>query len=143
MTARETEVYEFFDHTADLGLRIVSPDLDGLFRDAAEGFFSVVVEPSRPRGGTHEMELRLSADRLDHLLVDWLNELLYLFDTKQLLLDSIRVAVRGTRLVATARSRPADDGRDRMLHEVKAITYHGLRVERTSDGWLAEVILDI
>jgi len=136
-------VYELFDHTADLGLRIVSPDLDGLFRDAAEGFYSVVVEPSRPSGGADELELRLAADRLDHLLVDWLNELLYLFDTKRLLLDSIRLTVRGTQLSATARSRPADEQRDRMLHEVKAITYHGLRVERTTDGWLAEVILDI
>ena len=136
-------MYEFFDHTADLGLRIVSPDLDGLFRDAALGFFSVVVEPSCLGGGTRELEIRLSADRLDHLLIDWLNELLFLFDTRRLLLDSIRVSVRGTQLTATACSRPTDQERDRMLHEVKAITYHGLRVERTSDGWLAEVILDI
>ena len=136
-------MYELFDHTADLGLRIVSPDLDGLFRDAAIGFFSVVVEPSCPAGGTRELEFRLAADRLDHLLVDWLNELLFLFDAQQQLLDSFRVTVRGTELEATARSRPADVARDRMLHEVKAITYHGLRVERTTEGWLAEVILDI
>jgi len=136
-------VYETFDHTADVGLRIVSPDLDGLFREAAEGFFSVVAEPSHPGGERREMEFRLAADRLDHLLIDWLNELLYLFDTQHQLLDSFRVTVRGTELQATARSRPADDARDRMLHEVKAITYHGLRVERTTDGWLAEVILDI
>ena len=136
-------MYEHFDHTADLGLRVVSPDLDGLFHDAALGFFSVVVEPSSLPGGTRELEIRLSAERLDHLLIDWLNELLYLFDTQRLLLDTIRVTVRGTRLAATARSRPMDRERDRMLHEVKAITYHGLKVEQTSDGWLAEVILDI
>jgi SHS2 domain-containing protein len=80
---------------------------------------------------------------LDHLLIDWLNELLFLFDTQRLLLDSIRVTVRGAQLTATACARPVDQKHDRMLHEVKAITYHGLRVERTSDGWLAEVILDI
>ena len=136
-------MYETFDHTADLGLRILSPDLDGLFREAAEGLFTVVAEPRRPHGGTREVELHLVADRLDHLLVDWLNELLYLFETRRQLLDSFQVTVRGTELRATARSRPADEAEERLLHEVKAVTYHGLRVERTTEGWLAEVILDI
>ena len=136
-------MYELFEHTADLGLRVASPELPGLFRDAGRGLFSVIVEEAPRQGPERDVRIRLAAERLDYLFVDWLNELLYTFDAKGLLLDSFEVDVRGTELSATARSRPFDDTRDRLLHEVKAITYHALRVEQTNRGWEAEVILDI
>jgi SHS2 domain-containing protein len=136
-------VYELFEHTADLGLRVVAPDPSTLFREAAEGFFSVIIEKV-PRCETPErLEFRLEADSLEFLLVDWLSELLYTFDTRHLLLDSFVVDVRGTTLTATALSRPFDEAHDPLLHEVKAVTYHALRVAQTPTGWLAEVILDI
>ncbi len=46
-------------------------------------------------------------------------------------------------LTGVAWGEPLDHTRHELAHEVKAITYHGLRVERTADGWLAEVIVDI
>jgi len=136
-------VYELFDHTADIGLRVVAPDRATLFREAAQGLFAVIVEQGRERGTTETIEFALEAGRDDFLFVDWLNELLYLFEVRRLLLDSFEVALRGTRLQARARARPFDEERDIMLREVKAVTYHGLRVERTAMGWLAEVVLDI
>jgi len=135
-------VYELFDHTADVGLRVAAPSLDALFAEAACGFFSIVVEPAPRREGMRRVEFALEAERLEFLLVDWLNELLFTFDTKRLVLDRFEVRVEGTRLTAAARARPLDE-RDRVLVEVKAVTYHGLRVERTPDGWQAELILDI
>jgi SHS2 domain-containing protein len=136
-------VYELFDHTADLGLRVAAPDLNALFREAAEGLFSVVVEEIPQRGAPKRLDFAIEADRTEFLFVDWLSELLYVFDSKRLLLDSFEVDVRDSKLTATALARPLDEDRDRLLREVKAITYHGLRVEQTPDGWLAEVILDI
>ena len=135
-------MYELFDHTADLGLRVSAPDLNGLFREAAEGFFSVIVDEIPRRGTPEPIDFKLEADSTEFLLVDWLSELLYVFDTKRVLLDSFEVDIRGTTLTATALSRPFDGDND-LLHEVKAVTYHALRVEQTSTGWLAEVILDI
>jgi SHS2 domain-containing protein len=136
-------VYELFDHTADVGLRVVAPDLDSLFREAGEGLFSVIIDEIPERGTPAGLEFALEADRLEFLFVDWLSELLYVFDTRRLLLDGFEVRVRSTTLNATALGRPLDARRDRLLREVKAITYHGLRVEETDGGWLAEVILDI
>jgi SHS2 domain-containing protein len=60
-----------------------------------------------------------------------------------LLLSRFEVHVRDGGLSATARGEPLDPGRHSLLHEVKAITYHGLTVEQTDQGWLAEVIVDI
>ena len=136
-------MYEFFDHTADLGLRVRARDLNGLFRDAAMGLFAMVVEEV-PRGRpATSREIRVSGRRHDYLLFDWLNELLYVFETERLLLGNFEVEVSESGIVATLSAWPWDERIDRPLQEVKAITYHGLRVESVEDGWLAEVIVDI
>jgi SHS2 domain-containing protein len=80
---------------------------------------------------------------LDYLLFDWLNELLYTFDAEKLLLTKFDVHVDEAGLQATCRGEPLDIDRHGADREVKAITYHGLKVESTGDGWLAEVIVDI
>lgn len=136
-------MYELFDHTADLGLRVIAPDRETLWREAAEGLFNVIVEAdvalARPRG----LSFALEAERDEHLLVDWLSELLYVFERERLVLGDFAVRLEGQRLSATARGRPLDPRADRLSHEVKAVTYHGLRLEPVPQGWLAEVILDI
>ena len=65
------------------------------------------------------------------------------FDAEHLVLGRFEVHVNGHSLSGTAWGEPLDPARHVLSHEVKAITYHGLRVEPTADGWLAEVIVDI
>lgn len=136
-------MYEFFEHTADLGLRVRARDLNGLFRDAAMGFFAMVVE-ELPRGRTGSSRtFSIPGRRQDYLLFDWLNELLYVFDTERVLLGDFEVSVSDSGVAATMSAWTWDEQLDRPLREVKAITYHGLRVEQADEGWLAEVIVDI
>ena len=136
-------MYEFFEHTSDLGLRVRARDLNGLFRDAARGLFAMVVE-NEPRGRAASVrEFSIPGRRHDYLFFDWLNELLFVFDTERLLLGRFEVEVAEAGLVAKVSAWPWDEDLDRPLHEVKAITYHGLRVEQSEDGWLAEVVVDI
>src|SRR5262249_16574683 len=85
----------------------------------------------------------LSADEPTYLLFDWLSELLYAFETDKLLLVEFDLKIDGNELTATCRGEPMDESRHRMEHEVKAITYHGLRLEKTPSSWFAEVIVDI
>lgn len=135
--------YETFDHTADLGLRVRAPDLATLFIDAARGLFSMIVcEPGTIRP-VDAVSIELDAPALDLLLFDWLSELVYLYETRHLLLGEFEVQLSESHLTAIARGEPLDRTRHELEHEVKAITYHGLKVEQTSDGWLAEVIVDI
>lgn len=136
-------MYELFEHTADLGLRVRAPDLETLFREAAEGFFALVVEGGPPSSGAREFRFELEAGRHDDLLFDWLNELLHTFDSTGCLLGAFEVRVTERRLEATARGGPLDPVERGRLREVKAITYHGLKVEPSDGGWLAEVIVDI
>jgi SHS2 domain-containing protein len=135
-------MYEFFEHTADLGLRVRAPDLEGLFVESARGLFAMIAEPP-PTAAGRQIEVQVDGDRPDYLLFDWLSELLFVFDSRQLLLADFRVEIRSADLLGFAQAEPLDPSRHRLLHEVKAITYHGLRVEPTDQGWLAEIIVDI
>jgi SHS2 domain-containing protein len=136
-------MYEIFEHTADLGLRVRAASLDELFADAGRALFSVIVANFDAVEPVQELPLEIEGSRLDDLLHDWLAELLYTFDTRRVLLSDFRVRVRDERLEATASGEPFDPERHELDMEVKAITYHGLKVEQDGDGWLAEVIVDL
>ena len=136
-------MYETFEHTADLGLRVRAETEEALFADAARGLFSMIVpelDSVRPK---QTREFNIAGRERDYLLFDWLNELLYTFDTERILFSQFDVRFTAEGLAATARGEPYDAEVHRLDHEVKAITYHGLRLARETDGWLAEVIVDI
>jgi len=136
-------MYETFEHTADLGLRIRAEELNELFAEAGRALFSVIVANLDAVRTVHQVHFQIEGSRRDDLLFDWLAELLYTFDARRVLLSDFDVQVRDEGLAATARGEPFDPDRHELDMEVKAITYHGLKVERDGDGWLAEVIVDL
>jgi SHS2 domain-containing protein len=138
-------MFEVFAHTADIGLRIRATSLDALFADAALGLFSLIlsnVDQVELRDQIH-INLPSRDDEYDYLLFDWLNELLYTFDSRRIVLAKFDVHVGPAQLRATAWGEPLDRRRHRLDHEVKAITYHELKVAQQANEWLAEVIVDI
>jgi SHS2 domain-containing protein len=136
-------MHETFDHTADLGLRIRAADLDALFVEAAQALFETIVDDLATVQPLQRLELELQGDDREYLLFDWLNELLFRWDSEHLLLSRFEVKVDEAGLKGSAWGEPLDRARHTLGHEVKAITYHDLRVERSGAGWLAEVIVDI
>ena len=136
-------MYEVFEHTADLGLRVRAATVDALFAEAAKGFFSLIVTNLDAVQRVQLKTYDLAEEELDYLLFDWLNELLYTFDTERLLLAEFRVHVSGGSLSAECRGEALDMERHALAHEIKAITYHSLMVAKESGGWLAELIVDI
>ncbi len=136
-------MYEAFEHTADLGLRIQAPELHTLFAEAGEALFAAIVENLERIRPVESRSLSLRNDAPELLLFDWLNELLYLCDTQHLLFNKFDVNLKGNHLEATVWGEPRDRERHQLSHEVKAITYHGLRLDQVPGGWLAEVIVDI
>jgi len=136
-------MYETFDHTADLGLRIQETDLNTLFAEAGRALFSALVEDLDSIAPRQQLDVTITGSDLEYLLFDWLKELLYRFEVEHLLLSRFSVAVGPDGLQGSAWGEPFDPGRHELSHEVKAVTYHGLRVEQTPQGWLAEVIVDI
>lgn len=136
-------MYEFFDHTADLGLRVRATNLNDLFADAAKALFAAIVDGLESVRHEREAEIEIVGTDREYLLFDWLRELLYRFEVDHLLLSKFQVEVGDAGLKAKAWGEPIDPERHVLSHEVKAITYHGLKVERVGEEWIAEVIVDI
>ena len=136
-------MHETFEHTADLGLRIRAADLETLFVEAAQALFETIVPDLATVQPRQKLEIHVNQEDKEFLLFDWLRELLFHFDSKHLLLGRFEVRIEKGSLTGTAWGEPLDRTRHELEHEVKAITYHGLRVEKMADGWLAEVIVDI
>jgi SHS2 domain-containing protein len=136
-------MYEIFEHTADMGIRVRAESLDELFADAARGLFSVMVENFDAVRPTDEFAFQLHGEDIEELLHDWLAELLFTFHARRVALSEFHIQVDPPELTATARGEAIDTARHQIDAEVKAITWHGLKVQQQSDGWLAEVIVDI
>jgi len=136
-------VYETFDHTADVGLRVVAPTLSELFAEAGQGFSSLIVANLADVRPVEERRIQVAGTEADYLFFDWLNELVYLLDHEHLVFSEFEVTLDDAGLTAICRGERLDRTRHQLEHEVKAITYHDLKVEQTEHGWLAEVILDI
>lgn len=136
-------MFTYFEHTADVGLLVEAPDLNSLFVDAARGLFALIVEETTEVRPETEIAVELEGTEFDYLLFDWLNELLFRFETEHLLLVDFEVNMRADGLTAVARGEFLDAERHQLAHEVKAITYHQLEVKQTPEGWQARVIVDI
>lgn len=136
-------MFEFFEHTADLGIRVRSADLETLFTEAALALFSVIVENLSAVEPRMRYEVCLPAEEPEYLLFDWLNKLLYVFDSERMLFSRFEVSITDEGLRGFAWGEALDPYRHQLSHEVKAITYHELKVKKCEDGWLAEVIVDI
>ena len=136
-------MYEVFPHTADVGLRINAESLNSLFEDAGRGLFSLIVanlETVQPR--TSE-QFKIAGDNVEYLLLDWLGELLFTFESRRMLFSEFEISVDDQGLEGVAMGERLDVERHHLEHEVKAITYHGLSVSGNHSGWAAEVIVDI
>jgi SHS2 domain-containing protein len=136
-------MFEVFDHTADLGLRVRSPDLNELFADAGRALLSVLVSNPESIEPRETVRFEVPGRELEYLFFDWLDELLLLFESKRFLAREFETVVNESGLIASVRGETYDPERHPLAHEVKAVTYHGLMVEQAPDGWRAEVILDI
>jgi SHS2 domain-containing protein len=135
--------YEFFDHAADVGIRCRAASVGELFEAAARAMMEWMGPP--PVGKVPvRVQVSLEADDREEILVRWLQEILYLFNQRHLYFiaaDLLRVA--DTTLQGEVLARPWDQSSGRGYQEIKAITYHQLRVCEEGGIWHASVILDI
>lgn len=135
--------YEFFDHTADVGVKAFGKDLSEVFAHAAKGMFDIITDSSEITSkGTYKIELR--ANDLEQLLVDWLDELLFLQGAKNLVFGEFKVDVEEEEcsLSATVSGEEFDKGKHKIGTEVKAVTYHMLEVHKNENCYV-KVLFDI
>ena len=136
-------MHELFDHTADLGFRVRAADLNTLFAEAGECLLASMVDDPASVKPVESQSLSIEGTDREFLLFDWLRELLNRSDEARMLWCRFDVTVTPQGLTATISGEPFDPARHLLSREVKAITYHGLKIEDVDGGFLAEVIVDI
>jgi SHS2 domain-containing protein len=136
-------MYEFFDHTADLGIRVRAPDLPRLFEESARALFAAIVENPEAIRSVERHEFSIAGDDREDLFFDWLRGLLYRFHVDQLVFGHFEVTLTPDGLSGIAFGEPFDPDRHHPAQEVKAVTYHELKIVPDSSGLMAEFIVDI
>lgn len=137
-----TKDFEFIEHTADVGIMAYGADVREAFVNAARGMFSLMVELESVREVEHR-DIEVTAPDEESLLAAWLNELICLFDTENMLFSRFDITEFGdTHLRAKAYGEPVDSSRHRLKVGIKAATYHMLEVDQ-SDGGRVRVLFDI
>lgn len=138
--------YELLDHEADTGIVVRAKDLTELFEIAASAMFDLMVDVETV-DDLQQTSLQLESRSLEDLLIDWLEELLsraMATDTVygRFEVDFVRPSGDQWELSARVAGETLDLKRHRFRTELKAATFHHLRVARTDDGWTARVVFD-
>src|SRR5512137_1897433 len=135
--------YTTFNHTADLGLAITGTSEEKLFANAAFAVFDIITDLGRVEPRETRLVL-VEGDSLEDLLINFLREILYLYNGERWLLKEIHIIkIDEKALEAEARGEPFDEHKHEICKEIKAVTYHQAQVHKTPGGWTARVIFDV
>jgi len=134
--------FEIVDHTADVGIIAYGADIRQAFANAARALFSLITELENVEEILHR-DIELTAPDQESLLVEWLNELIYLFDTENVIFKRFDIIqLDRTRLKARIYGEKVNSSKHKLKTGVKAATYHMLKVDK-SDGCKVQVLFDI
>ena len=126
------------EHTADIGFELTGDKPEDLFEAAARALSDFFSDEDTPR-----IEIRnisVSAEDPESLLVDFLNELIYLASYEGWVAGSASVQLEGNRLTAVLKGSRPKDG---VGGEIKAATYHQVGIRRENGRWRTRVFFDV
>jgi len=135
--------FEVLDISGDVGLKVTGADLKELFADAGKGLYSLITDPQKIEE-KKAVRVTLESHSLEGLLVSWLNELIFQFDTYGYIGKGVEIReIEGNSMDATVTGEDFEPGRHESRLLVKAATYHGLKIEKANGLYRADVIFDI
>jgi SHS2 domain-containing protein len=133
--------FEEIDHTADRAFRVTGRDMAALLENAAramQAFDREEALTTGERSGTRDIEVE-GVDG-ESLLVNWLNEILYLEHVYQLVCEQFHIdEIKNHQVRARVEMRKCDP----TLRHVKAVTFHNLKIREISEGLEAEIVVDV
>jgi SHS2 domain-containing protein len=137
------KAFEIIDHTADVGIIAYGADVEELFSNAALALFSLIIEPGSVEEKLH-LNLEVSSEDRDSLLVEWLNELIYIFDVEHILFNRFDIeSLTHNQLKAACYGEGFDPMKHKIKMGVKAATYHMLSLDKNGGRYKAQIIFDI
>jgi len=136
--------FRYLEHTADMGLEVAGDSLAELFIHAAAGLREMIFGEISEHAAVRQEWITVEGEDVEELLVGWLNELLFLFETRGFVPLTFRMERIGIGdMSATVYGAAFDENRFPVLREVKAVTYHRLAVKKMKRGWRASLYVDL
>lgn len=137
------KTYDIIEHTADVGIKAYGKNISETFVNAAKGMFDIITDSSEIES-VGEYEIKLQAQELEQLLVDWLSELLFLNSAKNLVFGffNVKIDEENNTLTAHVFGEKYDLSKHKIGVEIKAVTYHILEV-RKKRPFHVQVLFDI
>jgi len=134
--------FEIVDHTADVGIIAYGNNIKQAFANAAKGLFSLIAELDDIEEDLHR-DIEITATDKEGLLVEWLNELIYLFDTEYIIFKRFDITeLNNKQLKARSYGEKVDKSKHKLKTAVKAATYHMLKIDE-DDSYQVQVLFDI
>ncbi|RLI88510.1 MAG: archease [Candidatus Altiarchaeales archaeon] len=137
--------FEFLEHIADLKFRSYGKTLDACFENAAKAMFSSILDLNSVIVKT-ERKIEIKSDSLETLLHDFLSEILFLFETEDLVFGEFHVSIKkneGYQISAKLKGEKFNPKRHVIMTDIKAVTYHEMRIEKKDGEWVVDVLCDI
>jgi len=140
-------MFETFEHKADMGIRGSGKTLAGAFTECAKAMFSVMIDLKSIKA-KNNIEFKVEAADQEQLLIKFLNELLYLKDTKEMFFSEFKVSKIYRKketwfLEGRAKGEKIDPKSLAFKTEVKAATYSGLKIIKERGKFIAQCIVDV
>lgn len=130
------------DTTADLGIIISGDNLKELFLNAAIGLFELICDINKVEE-KESYDVEVSASDLEGLLVAWLSELIFLFDAKGFLAARFEILKMDKLSIKAKVYGESIKEKHYLKNEVKAVTYHQLKIEKINEQWQVKLIFDV
>jgi len=135
--------YRITARQSELAVRVVGNSQENLFVNAAAALFDVMTESDKIEAKEH-MQLEVEGSDRDDLLVNWLRELLYLYQGSAYLLKDFNIReVNDTLVKAEVSGEKLDPDRHEVKQEITAVAYHQSHMQKTGDHWIAQVIFEV
>ena len=134
--------YKVLDHTADVMFEGYGKNLNELFENSAIATTDVMVD-RKTLGKKIKKEIKIENKRIDSLLFDFLEEIIYLKDAEELLFKEFKVSIKDGKLKAICSGEKIDREKHKLKLDVKAVTLHKFEVKQVKNKWKAVFILDI
>ncbi len=138
--------YKTFDHTADIGIEITGKTRKELFGNAVMAMFDVMVGPisEGEKKPLEKMKIKITGKDIEDTLINFLREILYLLNGKGWLTKKCKIlALSNREIVTQLQGELYNDQKYALKTEIKAVTYHGLTINKSSKGWRAKVVFDV
>jgi SHS2 domain-containing protein len=138
--------YKLLDHTADIRVEVWGKTKKELFGNAVAAMFDVMVDghSSSKIKPLEEKTVKITGSDLEDTLINFLREALYLFNGKGWLIKSCEpLELTYRSIVVRLQGEPYNRQKNPLKTEIKAVTYHGLIINKSKKGWQAKVVFDV